>query len=88
MNTIQIKVKPLIIDVTPEREDIYTRAKKAFQEAEALMNDASLHVRYRLRAMEIVGKLARVLAGFLEDVQLDTIEADLEELKGETAKKT
>jgi hypothetical protein len=88
MNTIEIKVKPFIIDVTPEREDIYTRAKKAFQEAETLMNDADLHVRYRLRAMEILGKLARVLAGFLEDVQLDAIEADLEELKREAARKT
>ena len=88
MNAIQIKVKPFVIDVTPEREDIYTRAKKAFQEAEALMNDVGLHVRYRLRAMEIVGKLARVLAGFLQDVQLDKIEEDLEQLKGEAARKT
>jgi hypothetical protein len=87
VKSITILFKPLTIEVGPKREEIFNRVEAALAAAEEIMNSAE-ELKFRLRAMELIGLLARVLAGFLEDVQLEEIEADLEHLKREAAKKT
>lgn len=87
MRSITILFEPLTIEVAAKREEIFKRVEKALAAAEEIMNSAE-ELKFKLRAMEIIGLLARVLAGFLEDVQLETIEADLAQLKREAARKT
>ena len=87
MRSITISFQPLTIEVGPKREEIFNRVEKALAAAEEIMNSAE-ELKFKLRAIEIIGLLARVLAGFLEDVELEKIEADLEQLKREAAKKT
>ena len=87
MRTVVISFEPLVIEVAEKREEIFNRVEKALTAAEEVMNTTK-KLKFKLRAMEVIGQLARVLAGFLEDVQLDKIEADLEELTREAAKKT
>jgi hypothetical protein len=87
MKTITIMFEPLTIEVGAKREEIFLRVEAALAVAEDIMKTAA-ELKFKLRAMEIIGQLARVLAGFLEDVQLEAIEADLEELKREASKKT
>ena len=84
---IVISFEPFTIDVGPKREEIFNRVEAALAAAEQVMKTTE-KLKFKLRAMEIIGQLARVLAGFLEDVQLDKIEADLEELEQEAARKT
>ena len=87
MRTVVISFEPLVIEVAEKREEIFNRVEAALSAAEEVMTTTK-KLKFKLRAMEIIGQLARVLAGFLEDVQLDTIEADLEELTREAARKT
>ena len=87
MKTITILFEPLTIEVGPKREEIFGRVEKALAAAEEIMNSAA-ELKFKLRAMEIIGLLARVLAGFLEDVELEKIEGDLAQLKREAARKT
>ena len=87
MKTVTISFEPLVIEVAAKREEIFNRVEKALTAAEKVMK-TTRKLKFKLRAMEIIGQLARVLAGFLEDVQLDTIEADLKELTREAARKT
>ncbi len=81
--TLAINIKPFIIEVTPERETEYANLKKAREEAQKLVNDPDLHVKYRLRALEVLTKIIRDMTGILKDVQLDEVERDLEELKAD-----
>jgi hypothetical protein len=87
VKTVTISFEPLTIEVGAKREEIFLRVEKALAAAEEIMNSGA-ELKFKLRAMEIIGLLARVLAGFLEDVQLETIETDLEQLKREAARKT
>lgn len=87
MRSITILLEPLTIPVTAKREEIFRRVEAALAAAEEVMRTTD-NLKFKLRAMEIIGQLARVLAGFLEDVQLDKIETDLEQLKREAARKT
>jgi len=87
MRTFVISFEPLVIEVASKREEIFNRVEAALAAAEEVMKTTK-NLKFKLRAMEIIGQLARVLAGFLEDVQLETIEADLEQLKREAARKT
>lgn len=78
-----LSFKPLKIDISSERFELYDRIKKMLERAEYIANNHE-NVRTRLRAMEITVKIASFLAGVLEDAQLDEIEAELQQLE-ETA---
>lgn len=84
MKTFAILFETLTIEVAAKREEIFGRVEAALAAAEEVMNSAEM-LKFKLRDMEIIGQLARVLAGFLEDVQLEKIEADLEQLQREAA---
>ena len=87
MRRIEIRFKPLTLNVSAEREDIYNRLKGMMEKAEAIANDTSLEAKIRLRAMQVLAKLGAVLAGtgILRDVQLDRIEETLKKLEKERA---
>ncbi|MEM1551316.1 MAG: hypothetical protein QXH03_01435 [Candidatus Bathyarchaeia archaeon] len=78
MRAIRISFKPLRIQV--EREEVYTRLKRLLDKAEFLANNHE-SVKVRLRAMEIVVKIAQFLAGTLKDIQLDEIQSEIERLE-------
>ena len=63
MKSITVLFEPLTIEVGPKREEIFGRVEKALAAAEEIMNSA-VELKFKLRAMEIIGLLARVPAGF------------------------
>lgn len=72
---------PFTIEVTPEREGLYERLKEAVEEVEAILDDPKLHVKHRLRALNVLSSIIKTSSGLLKDVQLDEIEAELRELR-------
>lgn len=80
---LSLSFRPLKIDISSERFELYDRIKKMLERAECIANNHE-NVRTRLRAMEITVKIASFLAGVLENAQLDEIEAELQQLE-ETA---
>ena len=87
MKRIKIRFKPLTLNVSTEREDIYNRLKGMMERAEAIANDISLEAKTRLRAIEVLAKLGAVLAKteVLRDVQFDRIAETLRRLERERA---
>ena len=63
MKSIIISFESLIIQVSPKREENFHRVEAALAAAEQVMKTAE-ELKFKLRAMEIIGQLARVLAGF------------------------
>ncbi len=80
---LTLEIQPFTIEVTPEREAEYTNLKEARKQAQAILNDTNLHIKYRLRALEVLTKIIRALTGILKDVQFDQIERDLKELRAD-----
>jgi hypothetical protein len=54
--------------------------KRLLQRAETLANTHE-NVKVRLKAMEVVVRIAQFMEGVLKDVQLDEIQAELEQLE-------
>lgn len=85
---VELHIKPLFIEVPPERERIYKRVKILLAEAERIANTRKFDIKLRLRAMDVAARLSRVLLGILSDTELETIERDLEEIKAQAHGKT
>jgi hypothetical protein len=77
---IKVNIRAFMIRVVPEREQLYSRMKRLLQRAETLANTHE-NVKVRLKAMEVVIRIAQFLEGVLKDVQLDEIQAELEQLE-------
>ena len=77
---IKVNIRAFMIRVVPEREQLYSRMKRLLQRAETLANTHE-NVKIRLKAMEVVVRIAQFMEGVLKDVQLDQIQAELEQLE-------
>ena len=77
---IKVNIRAFMIRVVPERMQLYSRMKRLLQRAETLANTHE-NVKVRLKAMEVVVRIAQFLEGVLKDVQLDEIQAELEQLE-------
>ena len=80
MRVIKVNIRAFMIRVVPEREQLYSRMKRLLQRAETLANTHE-NVKIRLKAMEVVVRIAQFMEGVLKDVQLDEIQAELEQLE-------
>lgn len=80
---VEVRFRPLILNVPEEREDVYNRVKTMLSKAEALAEHEN--VKIRLRAIEVVARLGMGLTGILKDVQLDEIEEALNEVEADAA---
>jgi hypothetical protein len=80
MRVIKVNIRAFMIRVVPEREGLYSRMKRLLQRAETLANTHE-NVKIRLKAMEVVVRIAQFMEGVLKDVQLDEIQAELEQLE-------
>jgi broad specificity phosphatase PhoE len=73
----------LPIDVPKEREEIYSRLKRALETAEAIANNRKLKGKTRIEALRLVGYICQIMLGAVKDVQVEDIERKLEELEKE-----
>ena len=80
MRVIKVNIRAFMIRVVPEREQLYSRMKRLLQRAETLANTHE-NVKVRLKAMEVAVRIGQFLEGVLKDLQLDEIQAELEELE-------
>jgi len=78
---VEVRFRPLILNVPDEREEVYNRVKGMLSKAEALAGHKN--VKIRLRAIEVVARLGMVLTGILKDVQLDEIERALDGIEAD-----
>ena len=83
MESLVIKIKPFMVTVAPERSKLYSKLAWLISEVERILNQESLPVQIRLQAMSLLGKIIKISAGILEDMDLDEIQRDLEQLKKE-----
>ena len=82
MKELEINIQPFIIQISEEREDLYTRLKKAVEEAEVIIADpAAEGSKTRIKALNVLAHLVAVAKGVLKDAQLDELERTLQELR-------
>ncbi|MBS7642781.1 hypothetical protein KEJ40_06465 [Candidatus Bathyarchaeota archaeon] len=80
---ILIKIKPLMIKIPSEREEIYRRLKTGFEKAERIANDNRVRVKIRLEALRLAAYIAQVMLGALKDTEIEEIEREIEKLEEE-----
>jgi len=77
----EIKFKPLLLEIGPEREKLYRKIQGEIERCENIINSPRTDVEERLKAMGRLANLIKIAGDILEAIQLDEIERQLKELE-------
>lgn len=75
--------KPLVLQVPPEREEIYNQLKEMFYAARRIADDERKKTNTRIKAMRLAAYIAQVILGYMKEAEIDEIKRQLDELEKE-----
>jgi hypothetical protein len=79
---LALDLKPLLIDVPPEREDMYRQLKELFDEARQFASDPACGEMVRIKAIQTAAYIAQIILGYLGKMgEFDEIRKQVAELR-------